>query len=209
MQGLQKRVWHKPGKGRWWQDTQNNLGRMLPDSLLVIPKCLHCAQSILPPLQSWASKVTFKGVWSLFLTLLCQTILAEVSPFQMHFHSVVTLLTPFPHWKHFMLIRRSKPLLIHHTEVHKPHLRICLSTPSRQTLGWDVQPCPQDGLQGQAVPSLWHSPVLDSEDQLVEPVHVLEAGLVCHWVDDQETISSPHVLLPHCTELLLACSIQN
>lgn len=52
-------------------------------------------------------------------------------------------------------------------------------------------------------------PVLDSEDQLVEPVHVLEAGLVCHRVDNEETISSPHVLLPHCTELLLACSIQN
>lgn len=64
---------------------------------------------------------------------------------------------------------------------------------------WQVRQCP----------AWWHPPVLDSEDQLVEAVHVLEAGLVCHRVDDKETISSPHVLLPHCTELLLACSIQN
>lgn len=54
-----------------------------------------------------------------------------------------------------------------------------------------------------------HPPVFDSEDQLVEAVHVLEAGLVCHRVDYKEAISSPHVLLPHRTELLLACSIQN
>lgn len=45
-----------------------------------------------------------------------------------------------------MLIR-SKPLLIHHTEVHKSHIRICLRAPRRQKLGWDVQPCPQDGWQ--------------------------------------------------------------
>lgn len=153
-----------------------------------------------------AEPVTFGGVWSLFLTLLCQAILAEVSPFHVHSHSTVTLLTLST--LKTLHAYRSKLLLIHHTEIH---IRICLRTPRRQELGSEVQPCPQDGRQrgGSGSADPWHPPVLDSEDQLVEAVHVLEAGLVCHRVDDEETISSPHVLLPHCTELLLACSIQN
>lgn len=95
-----------------------------------------------------------------------------------------------------------------------PHTRTCPETPRRRKAGRDVQPAPRHGLQRgrsrvrqRLAPR--HPPVLDSEDQLVEPVHVLEASLVRHRVDYKKTISSPHVLLPHCAELLLARSIQN
>lgn len=39
-----------------------------------------------------AKLVTFRGVRSAFLTLLCQTVLAGASPFQTYFHSIITLL---------------------------------------------------------------------------------------------------------------------
>lgn len=52
-------------------------------------------------------------------------------------------------------------------------------------------------------------PVFDPEDELMEAVHVLEAGFVCHREDDEEPVPCPHVLLPHCTELLLAGCVQH
>lgn len=42
----------------------------------------------------------------------------------------------------------------------------------------------------------------------MESVNVFKAGLVCHREDDQEAVSRPHVLLPHCTELLLTGRVQ-
>lgn len=53
------------------------------------------------------------------------------------------------------------------------------------------------------------SPVLDAQDELVEAVHVLEAGLVCDRVDDEEAVPRAHVLLPHGAELLLPGRVQN
>ena len=53
------------------------------------------------------------------------------------------------------------------------------------------------------------SPVLDAQDELVEAVHVLEAGLVCDREDDEEAVPCAHVLLPHGAELLLSGCVQN
>lgn len=52
-------------------------------------------------------------------------------------------------------------------------------------------------------------PVLDAQDELVEAVHVLEAGLVRDREDDEEAVPRAHVLLPHGTELLLPGRVQN
>lgn len=43
----------------------------------------------------------------------------------------------------------------------------------------------------------------------MEAIDVLEAGFVCHREDDEESIPRPHVLLPHCAELLLAGCVQH
>lgn len=43
----------------------------------------------------------------------------------------------------------------------------------------------------------------------MEAIDMLEAGFVCHREDDEESIPCPHVLLPHCTELLLAGCVQH
>lgn len=43
----------------------------------------------------------------------------------------------------------------------------------------------------------------------MEAIDVLEAGFVRHREDDEESIPCPHVLLPHCTELLLAGCVQH
>lgn len=43
----------------------------------------------------------------------------------------------------------------------------------------------------------------------MEAVHVLEAGLVCDGVDDEEAVPRAHVLLPHGAELLLPGCVQN
>lgn len=53
------------------------------------------------------------------------------------------------------------------------------------------------------------SPVLDTQNELVEAVHVLEAGLVGDGVDNEEAIPCAHVLFPHGTELLLPGCVQN
>lgn len=98
--------------------------------------------------------------------------------------------------------------LIPHADLqtYTEHTRSCHGT-SRRSQGSES---PQHGLQqGWGTPVVQHPPVFDSEDQLVETVHVLKAGLVCHRIDYKETISSPHVLLPHRAELLLACRVQN
>lgn len=58
---------------------------MLADSLLVFPKCLHCTQRILFPLQS---QTHYLQSCLPFIILLCQTALSGVSPFQTHFHGV-------------------------------------------------------------------------------------------------------------------------
>lgn len=52
-------------------------------------------------------------------------------------------------------------------------------------------------------PCLLPSPVLDTQNELVEAVHVLEAGLVGDGEHDEEAIPSAHVLFPHGAELLL------
>lgn len=52
-------------------------------------------------------------------------------------------------------------------------------------------------------------PVLDAQDELVEAVDVLEAGLVRDREDDEEAVPRAHVLLPHGTELLLPGRVQN
>lgn len=52
-------------------------------------------------------------------------------------------------------------------------------------------------------------PVFDPQDELMEPVHVLKAGLVSDGKDDEEAVPRPHVLLPHGAELLLACRVQH
>lgn len=38
---------------------------------------------------------------------------------------------------------------------------------------------------------------------------MLKAGLVCHREDNEESISCPHILLPHRTELLLTGCVQH
>lgn len=65
---------------------------MLADPLLVILKCLHCAQSILPSLQSWA------GYLQRCLISLSHTALAEVSPdtFSLHWNTTDPFHTESP-----------------------------------------------------------------------------------------------------------------
>ena len=58
-------------------------------------------------------------------------------------------------------------------------------------------------------PSCWILPVLDPQYKLMKSVHMFKAGLVCDREDNEESISCPHILLPHCTELLLAGRIQH
>lgn len=53
------------------------------------------------------------------------------------------------------------------------------------------------------------SPVLDTQDELVEAVHMLKAGFVSDGVDDEEAVPRTHVLLPHGTELLLPSRVQH
>lgn len=43
----------------------------------------------------------------------------------------------------------------------------------------------------------------------MKAVDVFEAGFVGHREDDEEAVPCPHILLPHCTELLLAGSVQH
>lgn len=43
----------------------------------------------------------------------------------------------------------------------------------------------------------------------MKSVDVLEAGLVRHGEDDEETVPRPHVLLPHGAELLLTGCVQH
>ena len=43
----------------------------------------------------------------------------------------------------------------------------------------------------------------------MKSVDMLKAGLVRHGEDDEESISCPHVLLPHSTELLLTSCVQH
>lgn len=52
-------------------------------------------------------------------------------------------------------------------------------------------------------------PVFDSQDELMKSVDVLEAGLVRHGEDDEETVPCPHVLLPHGAEFLLAGCVEH
>lgn len=52
-------------------------------------------------------------------------------------------------------------------------------------------------------------PVFDSQDELMKSVDVLEAGLVRHREDDEETVPCPHVLLPHGAEFLLTGCVQH
>lgn len=52
-------------------------------------------------------------------------------------------------------------------------------------------------------------PVFDSQDELMKSVDVLEAGLVRHGEDDEETVACPHVLLPHGAEFLLTGCVQH
>lgn len=43
----------------------------------------------------------------------------------------------------------------------------------------------------------------------MKSVDMLKAGLVCHREDDEESISCPHILLPHSTEFLLTGCVQH
>lgn len=43
----------------------------------------------------------------------------------------------------------------------------------------------------------------------MKSVDVLEAGLVRHGEDDEETVARPHVLLPHGAEFLLTGCVQH
>lgn len=43
----------------------------------------------------------------------------------------------------------------------------------------------------------------------MESVNMFKAGFVRHGEDNQEAVSRPHVLLPHCTELLLTSCVQH
>lgn len=43
----------------------------------------------------------------------------------------------------------------------------------------------------------------------MEAIDVLKAGFVRHRENDEESIPCPHVLLPHCAELLLAGCVQH
>lgn len=52
-------------------------------------------------------------------------------------------------------------------------------------------------------------PVFDSQYELMKSVDVLKAGLIRHREDDEEPVSCPHVLLPHCTEFLLTGCVQH
>lgn len=58
-------------------------------------------------------------------------------------------------------------------------------------------------------PRLLSSPVLDTQNELVEAIHMLEAGLVGDRVHNEEAIPRAHVLFPHGTELLLPSGVQN
>ena len=42
----------------------------------------------------------------------------------------------------------------------------------------------------------------------VEVSHIFKGRWVCNWVHQHEAVPFPHVLLPHCTELLLTSSVQ-
>lgn len=54
-----------------------------------------------------------------------------------------------------------------------------------------------------------HLPVLNPENELMEPIHVFKAGFICDWIDYKKAISCPHVLLSHCTEFFLTSSVQD
>lgn len=52
-------------------------------------------------------------------------------------------------------------------------------------------------------------PVFDSKYELMKSVDVLKAGLVRHREDNEESVSRPHVLLPHRTEFFLTSGVQH
>lgn len=52
------------------------------------------------------------------------------------------------------------------------------------------------------------SPVLDPQDLCVEVLYVLEAVEVSDGEHEQEPVPLPHILLPHCAELLLTRRVQ-
>lgn len=43
----------------------------------------------------------------------------------------------------------------------------------------------------------------------MKSIDVFKAGLVSHREDDEETVSCPHVLFPHRTELFLSSCVQH
>lgn len=51
--------------------------------------------------------------------------------------------------------------------------------------------------------------VLDPENLFLEFGHLLEAGVIRQREHQQESFATPHVLLPHRTELLLTGSVQD
>lgn len=54
-----------------------------------------------------------------------------------------------------------------------------------------------------------HLPILNSENELMEPIHMFKAGFICDRINYKEAISRPHVLLSHCTEFFLTSSVQD
>jgi len=52
-----------------------------------------------------------------------------------------------------------------------------------------------------------HSPIFDSQHLSIEVLDINKWPAICHWVDYQISITRTHILLPHCTELILSSSV--